>query len=227
MCALFEIYKPAAEATKQALNLDGNLKPGQYKCFSGIQIVTEQDKTRKLLDAFWQFRMQRVDGQLKADRYPSFNSRWQDKTGGGFKPSFRKAFKETRCIIPASAFVEGRSNPDGKSKGKIYHLVQNKNGEPIYFGGLYKAWEVDGDVQYSASLITRAGHEKLQSIHPQAMPLILPKEAIDMWLDPTITETEGFVDLMSPKIDQDMLAQRVKGFKETTPLGEAFEILKD
>ena len=53
------------------------------------------------------------------------------------KPSFRKAFKTQRCIVPATGFYEWKI--DGKDK--IPYFIHLKNKKLFGFAGLYDKWK--------------------------------------------------------------------------------------
>src|SRR5438067_3607360 len=52
------------------------------------------------------------------------------------KPSFRKAFRSQRCIVPASSFFEWKNTPDGK----VPYLVKVKGQQLFGMAGLYDVW---------------------------------------------------------------------------------------
>ena len=53
------------------------------------------------------------------------------------KPSFRHAFKEGRCLIPAEGFYEWQKTNGGKQP----HYIRMKNGRPFAFAGLGEGWK--------------------------------------------------------------------------------------
>jgi putative SOS response-associated peptidase YedK len=53
------------------------------------------------------------------------------------KPSFRRAFKERRCLIPADGFYEWQKTNGGKQP----HYIRMKNGRPFAFAGLGEGWK--------------------------------------------------------------------------------------
>lgn len=90
------------------------------------------------------------------------------------KPTFRSAYETQRCLIPASWFFEWRT-VDGK---KEKYAIGQK--EPIYMAGLYR---MEKDLEIPAFVIlTTAASSSISFIHDR-MPLILPKEFRQLWLD--------------------------------------------
>lgn len=90
------------------------------------------------------------------------------------KLSFRGAFRQRRCLIPASGFFEWQSRP-GQSK-QPYH-IHLESGECFCFAGIWERWR---DVETYAILTTDAT-ERLAPIHHR-MPVILPRNQYDEWL---------------------------------------------
>jgi putative SOS response-associated peptidase YedK len=67
------------------------------------------------------------------------------------KPSFRRAFRERRCLIPADGFYEWQRTDNGK---QLYY-VRMKNGSPFAFAGLWEIWlRDDGPEIRSYTILT-------------------------------------------------------------------------
>ncbi len=98
------------------------------------------------------------------------------------KPAFRAAFKRRRCLIYASGFYEWRKeDAGGKVKTPLY--IQLKSGEPFAMAGLWEVWRPpEGPPRRTCAIITTDPNELLSSVHTR-MPVILPREARDIWLD--------------------------------------------
>lgn len=108
------------------------------------------------------------------------------------KPSFREALKSHRCIIPADGFYEWQKL--GKVKQPVRIILKSK--EPFGFAGLWEHWKSPQDEEVlSCTIITTEANELLKAIH-DCMPVILPKEAEDVWLDPKINEPEKLLPLL-------------------------------
>lgn len=99
------------------------------------------------------------------------------------KPSFRKAFRRRRCLVPAEGFYEW-SGPKGRRQAWLI-----RRGEAMTFGGLWESWKgKDGWIESFTILTTRA-NAALEKIHDR-MPVIIDRESREAWLDPTRTEVE-------------------------------------
>ena len=108
------------------------------------------------------------------------------------KPSFRSAFKKRRCLILADGFYEWKKTDDGKQP---YH-VKMENGSPFAFAGLWETWK-DGEEIRSCTIITTEANDLMKEIHHR-MPVILPPEDYDMWLDLDFEEKEALTSLLKP-----------------------------
>lgn len=159
-----------------------------------ISIIRTVDGERRVCDAIWWLMLDA--GTLKPNyQYASFNSR-SDKLHTPRSLAY-KPYRESRCIIPASAFIEGLGD------GKTYHKIELQD-HAIAFGGLCREWinKDSGESQLSASIITLPPHPQWVDVHPKSMPLILPDDTtvIDAWLDPAQNEVAGFEALLVPTI---------------------------
>ena len=88
------------------------------------------------------------------------------------RPAFRNAFRQWRCLLPASGFYEWQSVAGRKQPW--YVLPQE---QPL--GGIVLLWQ---GVR-SVAIVTIAANALMSSIHDR-MPVIVPSEETDAWLGP-------------------------------------------
>ncbi len=108
-----------------------------------------------------------------------FNARVETATA---KPTFKEAWKSHRCIIPASHYFEWEhfKSPDGKIKTGHKYAIQPEGHTVTWLCGLYKI--EDGYPVFV--VLTKEPTGMLAKIHDR-MPLMLPPEKIDEWINPT------------------------------------------
>jgi putative SOS response-associated peptidase YedK len=115
------------------------------------------------------------------------------------KNAYRSAFKKRRCIIPADGFYEWQKRPGQKSKQPFF--IHRPDGEPYAFAGLWETWKgPDGkgdEVLRSCTIITTTPNDEMAKIHDR-MPVILPPEAWDTWLDRENEDLELLGRLLIP-----------------------------
>jgi putative SOS response-associated peptidase YedK len=98
------------------------------------------------------------------------------------KPAFRNAMKRRRCLIPADGFYEWK---DQGGKKRPY-VVRPRSGGPIAFAGLWESWMgPNGEEMETAAIMTTDASCDVAHIHHR-MPVIVPPDAFDLWLDPHV-----------------------------------------
>lgn len=116
------------------------------------------------------------------------------------KPAFRAAFKRRRCLIPADGFYEWQKVDGGKQP---FH-IRLRSGEPFAFAGLWERWNKGPEPIESCTIITTEANETMQDLHDR-MPVILPKDAYDHWLDPQ-QDAVTLIGLLQPYASEPMTA---------------------
>ena len=108
-------------------------------------------------------------------------------------PSFRQPFRERRCLVPASGFYEWRKDESG---GRTPIWFHREDGSPVAFAGIWATDRADGGDIDACAVITCAANELVTPVH-QRMPVILPAEAYDDWLNPD-TDVGTLLALLEP-----------------------------
>ncbi len=124
------------------------------------------------------------------------------------KPSFRRAFKERRCLVPADGFYEWKRTDNGKQP----YYLRMKDGRPFAFAGLWESW--NGGEGYgirSCTILTTDANELVGEVHHR-MPVILAPEDHDLWLDPDMREADLLLPLLDPYTADAMEAYPVSRF---------------
>jgi putative SOS response-associated peptidase YedK len=106
------------------------------------------------------------------------------------KPSFRQAFKQRRCLVPADGFYEW-------GKDKTPYLFKPEKTELVAFAGLWEEWrDTEGKPLRSFTIVTTSAAPVVKPVHGR-MPVILPREKEDLWLDPS-TDRGLLEELLAP-----------------------------
>ena len=117
------------------------------------------------------------------------------------KPAFRRLLEKRRCILPADGFYEWQRLGSGKTQRKQPFFIRRRDGKPMALAGLWEVWkprdDADADWLRSATIITGEPNELVARIHDR-MPVILPEDAWDAWLDPANTKVDDLLELLVP-----------------------------
>jgi putative SOS response-associated peptidase YedK len=111
-------------------------------------------------------------------------------------PAFRTALRKRRCLIFATSFYEWRKTTSGKEPV----LFRMRSDEPFVFAGLYERWWGPRDARLdeaieTATIITTHANELVAALHNR-MPVILPPQARERWLDPSMDIHAATSDLV-------------------------------
>lgn len=138
------------------------------------------------------------------------------------KPAFRHALRRRRCLIPADGFYEWQQRGGRKQPMRIVR----RDGGLFAFAGLWESWRppanatsrptgtdaphdsADGNVLYTCTIITTEANDSLRAIHDR-MPVILPPEAYDLWLDREVDDPSALLPVLRPRPDDELVAYEV------------------
>ncbi|SFB25170.1 SOS response-associated peptidase [Algoriphagus aquimarinus] len=110
------------------------------------------------------------------------------------KISFKTAFRQRRCIIPADGFYEWKRL--GKKTSVPYRFTLRED-ELFSFAGIWEEYEsVNGETQHTFLILTTTPNKVVSEIHDR-MPVILDRDAEKKWLD-KYTEEEDLLSLLKP-----------------------------
>src|ERR1700689_5393249 len=114
------------------------------------------------------------------------------------KPAFRNAMRRRRCLIPTDAFYEWQV---GTPKRPYFvRAKRDADGEapPLAFAGPYETWiGPNGEEIDTAAIITTKANHTLSTIH-ERMPVFIPPQAFDLWLDCANVEADVAAALIAP-----------------------------
>jgi putative SOS response-associated peptidase YedK len=133
--------------------------------------------------------------------------------------SFSDAFKQRRCIIPATGFYEW---PEAGGK-KIPHRFRLASGGLLGFAGLWEWWtREDQSVLYSCCLIAAPANPLVASLHDR-MPAILAPDEYAAWLDAATPRKEAHA-ILKP-YPAEVMAVSEANVQVNSPRNEGPELL--
>lgn len=160
-----------------------NISPAQE-----IVIISKKG-TRKLMRCRWGFLPSWARDHSMGSRM--INARAETVAS---KPAFTSAFRKQRCLVVADGFYEWRM---AKPK-KIPVYIHLKSGRPFGFAGLYNPWtSPEGKTFCTCTIITTGANELLGAVHDR-MPVIIPQEKEDLWLNPEEQDQDILLELLKP-----------------------------
>ncbi|MFI5720084.1 SOS response-associated peptidase [Nocardia sp. NPDC051750] len=148
---------------------------------------------------------------------PLFNAR-ADKAAS--LPSFRDAVKYRRCLVPMDGWYEWLVEPDpaGPGRGKkpkvIKHpyFMSRADGAQLYMAGLWSVWRdrslENPEPLLSCTILTTDAIGDLTRIHDR-MPLPMPQEHWEAWLDPDHPAPAELLDAPSAELVDRITARPV------------------
>jgi putative SOS response-associated peptidase YedK len=112
---------------------------------------------------------------LKEMKVATFNARAETVAE---KPMFRDAFKNSRCLMPASGYYEWRATPDGKQP---YYFTR-RDGQVMTIAGIHDVWSEphQNELYRSCAMIITEPNKIAATIHDR-MPVILEAKDFERW----------------------------------------------
>jgi putative SOS response-associated peptidase YedK len=156
-------------------------------------------------DPHWIVRVRYEDRELLPARWGLVNSWAKDAKRAAMQinaraetvaslPPFRDAFRRRRCIVPADGFLEWT----GTKEARQPLWFHREDGGLLLFAGLYETWQPeDGERQRTFTIVTTRANALMAPVHDR-MPVILPDDALDDWLDPRHEDIEALSKLLAP-----------------------------
>ena len=192
MCGRFALYgsaeniaeKFAIEQTFFPIIPRYNIAPSQV-----IAAVT-QSQERELRPLKWGL----VPSWVKN---PAFGNRMINARAESLKdkPSFKRAFRARRCIIPASGYYEWKKTFSG-TKTPYYIQLQNK--ELFAMAGLQEEWTgATKEVLHTCAIVTTEANDSAATVHNR-MPAILSADEVEQWLNPDSSNVDSLLELLHP-----------------------------
>jgi putative SOS response-associated peptidase YedK len=109
------------------------------------------------------------------------------------------------CLIIADGFYEWRK----EDRRKVPVYIRLKTRKPFGFAGLYNTWvSPEGEAICTCTVVTTEANELLREVHNR-MPVIVPRDKEDFWLNPRNEDWEGLQAMLKPYPSEEMEYYRV------------------
>jgi putative SOS response-associated peptidase YedK len=95
------------------------------------------------------------------------------------KPSFRDAFRNRRCLVPADSFYEWKTLP---GRQKAPYRIHSTDGQLLFMAGIWDIWQHNGEEKTTFSIVTTAPNREMSEIHNRMPLLLTTAEARERWL---------------------------------------------
>jgi putative SOS response-associated peptidase YedK len=157
-----------------------------------IAVVTQEHSHRH----FHLMRWGLLPGWLKEpEGFPVlFNARGETITT---KPAFRDATRHRRCLVPADAFYEWRT----EGKKKVPYRIRKPDGSVFAMAGLWQPYaHANGSEIDTATIVTTDANGTLAALHNR-MPVIIPPEHFALWLESETHRLEDALAIIRPAPD--------------------------
>jgi putative SOS response-associated peptidase YedK len=181
-------YFAAAAPTETVLEPSYNVAPTNE-----VYAVVERDDERRLEPLRW--GLVPLWAKDLAIGSKMINARAE---GIAKKNAYRHAFRKQRCLIPADGFYEWKVVEGQKRKQPMF--IHRVDGEPLAFAGLWETWrgpERNDEPLYTCTIITTTANETMAPVHNR-MPVILPPDKWEQWLDPDMQDVDELEKFLLP-----------------------------
>lgn len=164
-------------------------------------VVVQRDDHRAIKAYRWGLIPHWADGPKIGNRM--FNARAETLASS---PVFRDAFRRRRCLVPVDSFFEWRREGTVRQPFRIVRA----DGRPLALAGLWSGWRdpETEEVRRTFTIVTTTPNDLMRPIHNR-MPVVVPFDAWDRWLDPALPDLGELQGLLVPAPDEDLEAYPV------------------
>ncbi|WP_194756659.1 SOS response-associated peptidase [Aliidiomarina indica] len=114
------------------------------------------------------------------------------------KPTFKKAFAQSRCLVPCSGWYEWKTQEGATRKTK--YRFSEANEQPLYMAGIYYPQQ---DSSSQLVTLTTEPTKQCAEFHHR-MPLLIRPSEIEFWLH---SDTDALAPLLSAPKDIELVVE--------------------
>ncbi|HEX2700874.1 MAG TPA: SOS response-associated peptidase [Acidimicrobiales bacterium] len=219
MCGRFVSSTPVSVLAERFLAADVRLDEEQAPRFNvapsdPVVAIAGVGRTRRLRTLSWGLVPSWADTPSPGRRMVNLRSETLVE-----RPGFRRMLQQRRCIVPADGFYEWRAS--GANGPKQPYLIRSRDGAPLAMAGLWDVWmdrrDAGAERLRTCTVLTTAPNRVMAALHDR-MPVVLPPQAWDRWLDPSVTDVDALSALLRPCADE---------LLEVVPVGPAVNSVRN
>ena len=116
--------------------------------------------------------------------------------------AYARPFKRQRCLVPADGWYEW----SGPRSQRQPHWIHRADRSSFAFAGLYEIWRPQPErPAVTFTILTKPADRALASIHSR-MPVLMPTDRQESWLDPGLTDTNRLRELIDAPEDDSLIS---------------------
>jgi putative SOS response-associated peptidase YedK len=193
VCGRFSQQRPASELAEifAAEPLADELGPRFNVAPTDEAYVVVQRADRRAVVAYrWGLIPHWAENAKSASRM--FNARSEALARS---PAFADALRRKRCLVPVDGFYEWQ-RLDGRRQP---FTIGRADGAPLALAGLWAGWHdpAADRVVRTFTIVTTGPNDQLRWLHDR-MPVVVPAESWDLWLDPDLADPSELRALLEP-----------------------------
>ncbi|MFC7341066.1 SOS response-associated peptidase [Saccharopolyspora griseoalba] len=172
----------ATDRTGGAVGADFNVTPTK-----NVPIVVERGGERSVRPVRWglipTWAKEATGGP------PMINARAESITT---KPAYAESARRRRCLMPATGWYEWQPG----DKRRQPYVCRRSDGRSLAMAAVFSAWWAPNSTDrplVTCAVVTTEARGELADVHHR-MPLVLPEDRWDDWLDPARTEIDELLD---------------------------------
>jgi len=163
-----------------------NINPAQT-----VVAIVNRDGVNQIEKMIWGFVPAGAKDTNSIFRYKTHNAKSEVVFD---KPTWARAIREKRCLIPANGFYEWKASATGKDP----YYIQVTNQPLFAFAGIYGTWtDPDGTDHGMCSIVTVASDAD-DDMMPSRLPVIVNPDDEADWLNPQIDSINSIYKIMRP-----------------------------